>query len=151
MAKKNTNDDIREESKQSGTVTTDEGKMVDVSKVKGPAIPDGAPAVDAESPADKARLLNWDEQRELIGELQPGDEGYLPLDEDGNIIGPAKKGVPPEGVLAAKVVAAFDTRPDLLQTPAGAPISARMNPTFDQPKEATEKMEERQEEAKDSK
>lgn len=130
MAKRNVNDSTKAQSKKDGTVVTDEGKKVEAT---GPAIPDGAADVNEESPEHKARILNWDEQKELIGELEPGDEGYLPTDRDGNITGPAKKGPIPEGTFGVPVTAAFDQRPDLLQTPSGAPITARMNPTRPSP------------------
>lgn len=147
-----TKDTTKTETAQPGIVETDEGKKIDLAKVRGAAIPDGAPGIDEEgdSASEKARILNWDEQKELLGELNPGEEGYLPLDEDGNVIGPAKRGVPPKGTLGARVVAPADTRPDLLSTPSGAPIMARMNPSFDEEK-GEEEMEERKEEAKQKK
>lgn len=107
------------------TLKTEEGKKVEPIS---PAIPEGAEQEHPET--EKVRVLSHEEQEELIGELEPGEEGYLPLDEKGNITGPAKKGKPPEGTLGASVVAPADTRPPALMTPSGAPITARMSPSY---------------------
>lgn len=114
----NLNTDNVEQSERTGTVQTEEGLTADAK----------TGVVASDPAADKARTLSYEEAEALVGELEPGDEGYVPLNEKGEIIGAAKKGKPPEGVLAAKVVAPVDSRPHPLQTPSGAHLSKRMNP-----------------------
>lgn len=115
MTKSRTDDNV-EQSKRDGTVTTEEGVVVD------------AKTGEADDPAqDKGRVLSFDEVKDLVGELEPGDEGWVPLGEKGEIIGAAKKGLPPQGVPSARVVAPVDDRPHLLQTPSGAHLTHRMN------------------------
>lgn len=111
--------------KKTDELKTEEGKTV---KAVSPAVPENAEVQHPE--AEKAAILTHKEQEALIGELEPGEEGYLPLDEKGNITGPAKKGKPPEGTLGAAVVAPADTRPPALMTPSGAPITGRMSPSY---------------------
>jgi hypothetical protein len=111
-----------EQSKRDGTVTTEEGVVVDAKT---------GVATEDTAEGEKARELSFDEVADLVGELEPGDEGWVPLDEKGNITGPAKKGKAPKGQLAASVVAPIDTRPHALQTPSGAHLMKRMNPDPD--------------------
>lgn len=108
-----------EQSKKDGTVTTEEGKVVEAQT--------GESAEDNEI-AEKSKVLSFDEAAELVGDLLPGDEGWVPLNAKGEITGPAKKGTPPKDQLAARVVAPEDTRPHPLTTPSGAHLTHRMNP-----------------------
>lgn len=106
------------QSQKDGTMTTEEGVVVDAKT--------GVATEDPES--EKARVLSYKEVEALVGELEPGDEGWLPLNEKGEITGPAKKGNAPIGTLSAKVVMPIEERPHPLQTPSGAHIMHRMNP-----------------------
>lgn len=128
MTKKLKNDtDIVKESAKTGEMTTDSGRKVDAT---GPAVPDSALINQLDDGVHNNRILTPEEEEKYAGELQPGDSGYLPLNPDGSIAGPAKLGNPPEGMLAAKVTGvAPTTKPTTLQTPAGAPISHTMNPS----------------------
>jgi hypothetical protein len=106
-----------------GTAYTDEGKHVELES---PAVPgDGTPV---DPPEAKDDSLSRDEQEALVGDLEPGDVGHLPLNKDGTIAGPAKKGPIPDGTLAASVQRPSDDRQYVLSTPAGAPLSKRLNP-----------------------
>lgn len=111
--------DNMEQSKKDGTVTTEEGEVVDAGTGVA-AAPDPA--------AEKARELSWDEVEALRGDLEPGDEGWIELSDKGEPIGVAKKGKAPIGVLSASVICPIDSRPHGLATPSGANLSARMNP-----------------------
>jgi hypothetical protein len=116
LNKKSPQTDTRKESQETGEVTTDEGIKV---KAVSPAIPHGAEyEQDEESEAFTA-----DEQETLLGELEPGEEGYLPTDEEGNVTGPAVKEQPEFSV---KVYA--HQKEKYLLTPSGAEIYKRMNP-----------------------
>lgn len=108
-----------EQSKKDGTVTTEEGKVVEAQT--------GEAAEDNEI-AEKSRVLSFDEAAELVGDLLPGEVGWVPLNAKGEIIGPAKKGIPPKDQPAARVAAPEDTRPHPLTTPSGAHLTHRMNP-----------------------
>lgn len=108
-----------EQSKESGTVTTEEGKVVDATT---------GVASEDNPVAEKVRVLSFDEVEKLVGDLEPGDEGWVPLNTKGEIIGPAQKGMPPRDTVAARVVAPQDTRPHPLTTPSGAHLTHRMNP-----------------------
>jgi hypothetical protein len=115
-----------EQSKQDGTVTTDEGKVVDART-----------GVAAEKPENEDHgALSYEEVEGLLGDLEPGDEGWVPLDEKGFIIGPAKKGKAPIGTLSASVYCPPDSRIPPLTTPAGALLSKKMNPDTQKPEHA---------------
>jgi hypothetical protein len=65
----------------------------------------------------------------LVGELEPGDLGYVPLDLEGKPSGPAVVTPPveddtPHAPVYAQIVAPSEE----LSTPAGAPITNQMNP-----------------------
>lgn len=115
--------DTVKQSAKDGTVTTDEGKKVEAVS---PAIPHPAPEVGSEE--EDVALLSVDEQEKFLGELKPGEAGYIPLNPDGTIAGPAKRGTPGEGELAARVMAVGTRRADVLVTPSGAPLTVRMQP-----------------------
>jgi hypothetical protein len=69
----------------------------------------------------------------FVGDLLPGDKGWLPLDENGTPIGPATKAAPVAPALACAVVATDGSAgQDVLTTPTGAPITDEMeaNPDF---------------------
>lgn len=110
--------DPREESKRTGEVTTDEGLSVEATS---PAIPHGA-----EYAREEDEGLTREEQEKLCGDLEEGDEGYLPTDAEGNVTGPAVKDRDKAGEWAVKVFYSPDE--GHLLTPSGAPISKRMNP-----------------------
>lgn len=114
--------DVKKESIETGKVTTDSGAKVEPVS---PAIPEGAEHKQEDEGLGFTRRELWD----LTGELKSGEEGYLPLDREGNVQGPAKKGFPPEGQLACKVV--HSAQDGTLMTPSGAPIQKRMNPDPD--------------------
>lgn len=111
--------DPRKESIEKGEVTTDSGAKVEPVS---PAIPHGA---EYHQDEDENMGFTDREARDLVGELEPGEDGWLPLDEEGNVTGPAKKGIPPEDQQACKVF--HSAEKGILLTPAGAPIAKRMN------------------------
>lgn len=113
------------QSAKTGTATTDEGKEVELVS---PAVPDGAKDVNELSEDEKNAPLTRDEQQALLGELEPGESGWVPLDDKGRVTGPAQKGIPPVDQPAARVIAPADTRPPLLATPSGAPVTKHMQP-----------------------
>ena len=110
-----------EQSKTEGTVTDDSGRTATATS---PAVPDGAFEKKL-----AAEGFTEQELEDLAANLKAGESGWLPLDEYGRVTGPAQTGVPPEGQLAAKVVAIAAPIPRILQTPSGAPISKTMNPS----------------------
>ena len=124
MAKKEQPLDNIEQSKRDGTLTTQEGTVVDAKT--------GVP-VDKDNPNEKDGALSHEEVEALLGDLEPGDTGWVPLDEKGNITGPAKKGNAPIGTLSASVYCPPDSRVPPLTTPAGALLSKRMNPDTQKP------------------
>lgn len=85
-------------------------------------------AVAKEKPTEKVRSLKYEEQEKYLGDLEPGDEGYLPLDENGYVAGPATKEKPARGQKWCRVVSPAASRPPLLQTPSGSPLANFMNP-----------------------
>ena len=117
-------DRAAEQSRRDGTAKTDDGRVVET---KGPAVPDNAPDVSENDGKDPNAALSHEEIAALVGELEPGDEGYLLLDNKGFIKGTAKKGKPPEDVPFVPVHRRVDTTPAELATPSGAPITRRMN------------------------
>jgi len=120
-----------EESKQDGTATTDEGVKVELQPG---ALPENPPAADTADQPNPNRELSAEELEELAGELTNAESGYLPLDKDGYITGPAKRGTPPEDSFYAPVIC-NDTgsrRDRGLTTPSGAPITRKMNPVQQQ-------------------
>jgi len=71
-----------------------------------------------------------------LGEVQPGDTGWLPLDDNGTPNGPATKEPPPgPNAKACSVKAStqdqLDDGADALVTATGAPISDTMNSNVD--------------------
>jgi hypothetical protein len=74
------------------------------------------------------RTFTKDEIKNLAGELQPGEVGWVELDEEGTPTGPARKEPPPPGTPTAKVVGTLTTKMDEITTPTGAPITKHMNP-----------------------
>lgn len=113
--------DNMEQSKKDGTVTTEEGKVLEAN-------PGAVVATEVDPAAEKARELSYDEVEALLGDLEPGDEGWIELSVKGEPIGVAHKGKAPIGTLSASVVCPVDSRPHVLQTPSGAHLMKRMNP-----------------------
>lgn len=107
------------QSRKDGTMTTEEGKVVDAQT---------GVVTDEDGTNDKARVLSFEEVETLVGDLEPGDEGWVPLNDKGEITGPAQKGNAPIGELSAKVYMPPDARVPPLTTPSGALLSHRMNP-----------------------
>jgi hypothetical protein len=73
---------------------------------------------------------------DLVGELQPGQEGWLPLDEAGSPSGPATLSPPPgPNAKACSVkrnsVENVDAGQDSLTTPTGAPLSPPLQSNVD--------------------
>lgn len=126
MTKTNLNTDNKAQSQKTGTAQTEEGTTVSTDT--------GGPVAKKEDETpEKAKILSREEQENLVGELEPGEEGWVPLNEVGEIIGPAKKGKAPADQLSARVVAPIDDRTPALTTPSGAPLTHRMNPDTTSP------------------
>jgi hypothetical protein len=106
-------------------VTTDSGEPVEQAGPVAIEVPDD------HYPAH--RPLTDDELEDLVGDLEPGEDGFLPLDPKGRIIGPAQKGQPAADQLGAPVHAVVQRTPLTLTTPSGAPITTFMNPGFVKP------------------
>lgn len=118
MTSKKQNDTVAE-SKKTGEMTTDSGKKVEAIS---PAVPHGAEnAVETDEP----KVIRTEA---LVGELSPGEEGFLPLDAEGHPIGPAQKTHEGMEFWAPVQAPGNAPAPDLV-TPSGAPITERMNPT----------------------
>lgn len=106
-------------------VKTSEGQEV---KLQSPAVGKGEEPEQTEEQRDKHRPLSDEELEGLMGELEPGEEGWIPLSPEGEPTGPAQKGMAPPDQLAHKVVApVLPPRPSIT-TPSGAPITNQMNP-----------------------
>lgn len=88
-----------------------------------------ADKIDKELKEPRPKLLTKDEQKGLVGELKPGDMGWLEIDEKGKPVGSATL-EPPKGKRAIPVeVPAIPEVPDLM-TPSGAHLlDNRMNPS----------------------
>lgn len=70
-----------------------------------------------------------DQLRSLRGELKPGEQGYIPLDDQGKPHGSALRDRPADGEQIVAPVWAPPPHPsEELVTPSGAPITTRMNP-----------------------
>src|SRR5688572_9534503 len=71
----------------------------------------------------------------LIGELSPGDKGWLPLDEDGNPSGPATLDPPPHPALACSVYAnpkdPLEEDDHALMSSSGAPLETPLTSNVD--------------------
>jgi hypothetical protein len=85
------------------------------------------------TPADTAKtgqkLKTESELKSLRGELDPGYQAFVPLDDKGNPSGPAEDWEP--GKPQAAVFAPPPHPSDELVTPSGAPITNQMNPNPD--------------------
>lgn len=119
-----------EESKATGTATTDDGR--EVAATPG-AVPEDAPDVnETEDGENPNAALAIDVQEDLKGELTGNEQGWLPLNEEGYITGRAKRGQPPEDQPFAYVACNGEYQKgfagQILTTPAGAPITRKMNP-----------------------
>ena len=112
------NKDTVKESIDSGKLTTENNVKVEA---KGPAV--GGHLEEHE----EARPLTYEEQEEIVGDLEYGESGWIPLTETGEIAGPAQKGQPPSNQPFALVVRPADTRTPLITTPSGALLSNRLN------------------------
>jgi hypothetical protein len=80
------------------------------------------PKMDANDPRvglGKPVILDTQEQNSLKGELDPGDAGWIELDEKGSPVGAATN-VPPVNKPAAPVVGVVESTPRVLATPGGA-------------------------------
>lgn len=113
------------ESKKTGEVTTESGEKV---KATPPAIntPVGTTA-EEDAPKD----LTLDEQEALVGELEPGETGWVELDKDGKPKGKAKRGIPPADTPVAAVLVSPHFIRNIITTPAGAPLTNKMNTSPD--------------------
>jgi len=80
-----------------------------------------------ESPSIEARGIHDDK----VGELAPGDSGWLPLDAEGKPSGPATLLPPYLPVRACRVYANPPGSADLLVTNSGAPITDAMQAQTD--------------------
>lgn len=118
-----------EESKDTATATTDDGRTVSTAGVV--AVGENAPDVSEQNDEDNPnRELTGDEQAELVGELTLGEKGWLPLNEEGFVTGPARRGQAPEGqhFAAVQCTGEGNFRGRGLTTPSGAPVLRKMNP-----------------------
>lgn len=80
------------------------------------------PKMDAKDPRvglKKPKILDSEEQSAHKGELEPGDAGWIELDEKGTPVGDATN-VPPINKPAAPVVGVVESQPRILATPGGA-------------------------------
>lgn len=73
-------------------------------------------------------VLSAEEIKGLVGDLEPGDVGYVKLDPKGKPIGAATREHPKGDELVAPVLGAAARIYDELTTPSGAPITNQMNP-----------------------
>jgi hypothetical protein len=68
-----------------------------------------------------------EETKQFVGDLKPGEVGYIKLGEDGKPTGAATK-TAPEGAYAT-VVVPHRPVPEEITTPTGAPLTHNMNPS----------------------
>jgi len=68
---------------------------------------------------------------DLVGELSPGDYGWLPLDDAGNPSGPATLAPPPGPNAKACHVFAPEEGDDVLVSASGSPLSPPLNSNID--------------------
>lgn len=117
-----------DQSKKDGTVTTNEGKKVEATS---PAIPAGAEdkAINDEKAEKNAIIVEEEDIKSYYGELEAGDKGWIPLEEDGRLAGPAKKGRPPENQPFVEVYRHGPPHGEVT-TMSGAPLMKIMNPTI---------------------
>lgn len=112
--------------KTPGAVTTysASGKGTDGNQVVHPEPRD---EVHSEPP------LSFDEVKGLVGELKPGEFGWVKLSDEGEPTGAATKEPPAPGSGAYARVSApnYPKERDELTTPSGAPIMPHMNPNPD--------------------
>lgn len=87
-------------------------------------------------PHEDDRVLSWEEQEAIVGDLPPGESGFLPLDELGHIAGPAKKGnkYPDDGQRYKTIYRPAQPDRNLLLTPSGAPLTNRMQADVNPPR-----------------
>lgn len=69
-----------------------------------------------------------EEVKQFLGDLKPGEVGWVELDDHGKPTGAATKEPPPPGKPVARVVGAIRSVFDEVTTPTGAPITKHMNP-----------------------
>lgn len=77
--------------------------------------------------ASAAATYSPDELKKFVGDLKPGEVGWVALDEHGEPSG-APTREPPEGKPAARIVHNVPNVVDEVTTPTGAPITKHMNP-----------------------
>lgn len=76
--------------------------------------------------------LDADEVKGMVGELKPGELGWVKLNDEGEPEGAATRDPPTDGP-AARVYATAPVIPLELTTPSGAPITEHMNPAAGPP------------------
>lgn len=99
-----------------------------MAKKAQPEESDRVKEIKAEEEAnERNHAISAEEEMKLVGDLAPGEEGWLPIDEYGKPTGPAQKGTPPEGTRAARVMGVPPVnKPVALQTPSGAHVTNQM-------------------------
>jgi hypothetical protein len=83
--------------------------------------------------ADNPEIFPLGAYDSFVGELLPGEHGWLPLGPDGTPSGPATLEAPDAGTPACRVFANGSTslNVDLLVSAAGAPLVPPLNPNSD--------------------
>ena len=92
-----------------------DGKAIDRDLKRLPKMAPNDPRVGLGKP----HILDNEEQEAKMGELEPGDAGWIELDEKGTPTGTATN-VPPVNKPAAPVVGVVESQPRTLATPGGA-------------------------------
>jgi|KBSSwiStaDraftv2_1062776.scaffolds.fasta_scaffold46447_8 Membrane protein involved in colicin uptake len=96
------------------------GKVSTYSATQGEALPTQDPRGD--------RMFKPEEIKEFAGDLMPGELGWVDLSEEGTPEGPAKRDIPDQDEVVARVYVSPKAAWDDVVTPSGAPITRFMNP-----------------------
>ena len=96
------------------------GKVSTYSATQGEALPNQDPRGD--------RMFSKEEIKEFAGDLMPGELGWVDLSEEGTPEGPAKRDIPDQDEVVARVYVSPKAAWDDVVTPSGAPITRFMNP-----------------------
>lgn len=97
------------------------GKVSTYSAKQGEAVP-------GQDPRGEDRRPSVDEIKEMAGDLMPGELGWVDLDEEGQPQGAAKRDIPDQDEVVARVFVSPKAAWEDLVTPSGAPITRFMNP-----------------------
>ena len=97
------------------------GKVSTYSAKQGEAVP-------GQDPRGEDRRPSVDEIKEMAGDLMPGELGWVDLNEEGQPQGAAKRDIPDQDEVVARVFVSPKAAWEDLVTPSGAPITRFMNP-----------------------